>query len=140
MHELGRKLRRVAAVPAIADDDHDRAVPEHTASPLAIEFAERGADARAAAEVVHALADRVEHLIDVALANQASDAREPRRENERLEVLAARHRVSKDHQQPGVALHRSADVADEHQRPTPHRRTPPEELDELAARPDRMPR
>src|SRR5712691_9385661 len=140
MLELGRKLRWVAAIPAVADDDHHSAVSEHAARPLAIEIAERGADARAAAEVVYALADGIEHLVDVTLAQQARDAREPRRENEGLEVLAPRHRVGKDHQQPRVALHRSADVADEHQRPAPHRRTPPEELDQLAARPDRMPR
>src|SRR5439155_25938810 len=93
MAELGRQLSGVATIPAVADDDHDRSVSEHAARPLAIEVDERGADARATAEVVHTLGDRVEHLVDVALAQQARDAREARREDERLEVLAARHRV-----------------------------------------------
>src|SRR5437899_2255633 len=113
MAELGRQLSGVATIPAVADDDDDRSMSEHAARPLAIEVAERGADARATAEVVHTLGDRVEHLVDVALAQQARDAREARREDERLEVLAARHRVRKDHQQPRVPLHRAADVADE---------------------------
>src|SRR5207247_10713898 len=95
MVELGRKLRGVATIPAVADDDHHRAVSEHAASPLAIEVAERGADARAAAEVVHALGARVQHLVDVALAEQPRDTREPGLVAERLGIRAVRHRVGR---------------------------------------------
>src|SRR5260370_684022 len=54
--ELGRELSGIAAVPTVADDDHDRAVPENAPRPTAIEVRERLADASASAEIVHALA------------------------------------------------------------------------------------
>src|SRR5450759_3059963 len=134
--ELGAEFCRVASVPSVAHDDHDRAMSEHAARPMAIEIRQRVADAGASAEIVDALAHRVERTVQVAIAKQPRDPSEPCREHERFEVLAARDRVGEDHQQARVALHRTAHVADQNQRPSPHPRAAVEQLDQLAARPD----
>src|SRR5947209_8432469 len=95
MDQLGHQLARVAAVPAVADDDHDGAVAEHASRPLAVEVAEGVADACAAAEVVHALAHRIERPVEVAVPEQPRDAREAGREDERLQILSAHVMSSK---------------------------------------------
>src|SRR5205823_13063208 len=108
--------------------------------PPAVEVTKRVADASSTAEVVHTLADRVEGAVEVAVAKQPRDPCEPGREDECLQVLAARDRMGEDHQQPRVALHRPAYVADEHERPAPHPRLAAKKGHQLAAGADRVPR
>ncbi len=72
------------------------------------------------------------------MSQQPGDARQSRGEDESLEVFAPRDRVSEDHEQSRVALHRAAHVADEDQRPSSHTRLTTEESHELTARADRM--
>src|SRR6202521_5959262 len=131
-------MRGVSAVPAVAGDDHDRSMAEHAPRPLPVEGAERVADARATAEVVHALAHRFERPVEVTLAQQARDAGQPRREDESLDALAARDGGGEDQEEPRVAFHRAAHIADEHQRPPPDARLAPEESHQLAARANRV--
>src|SRR5260370_1185953 len=100
----------------------------------------RVADARAAAEVMHALAHRFERAIEVAVSEEACDSRQPRREHERLQVFAASDGVGKDHQQPRVPLHRTADVADQDKRPPPHTRLAAKQGHQLPAGADRLAR
>src|SRR5712671_6986706 len=140
MDELGGELLRVAPVPAVADDDHDRSVPQHAASPVPVEVSQRVADASPSAEIVYPLAHRFERAVQVAIAEQSGDSRQARREHERLKILATVDRVREDHQEARVALHRTAHVADENERPPPHSRLPVEEAHQLPTRPNRMTR
>src|SRR5579859_4908953 len=105
MHELCGQQRRVSAIPAIADHDHNSAVAQDATRPVAIERCKCLADTSAAAEIVHALADGVERSIQVAMSQEPGDPSEAGRENKSLEVLTTRDRVRKDHQESRVALH-----------------------------------
>src|SRR5262245_63091356 len=49
---LVAQQRRVAAIPAVADQQHHRAAPEHSPAPEEVELLERCADARAAGPIV----------------------------------------------------------------------------------------
>ena len=60
--------RRVAAVPAVADDDHDAARAQHPPRPALVELPERAADARAARPVAHGRAHPVQRTVGVAVA------------------------------------------------------------------------
>src|SRR5207245_10904184 len=51
LHFRGQQLR-IAAIPPVADDDDDRAVPHATSRPLAVEHAERLADTGAARPIL----------------------------------------------------------------------------------------
>src|SRR5258708_7891974 len=136
--ELGREPCRISSVPSIADDDHHRAVSQHAPGPMAVEIGQRLADAGASTEIVDALAHGLEAAIEVSIAKQSSDPRKSRREYEGFHILPARDSVREDHQQPRVALHRTAHVADQHQRPSAYPRPAVEQAHQLAARPDRM--
>src|SRR6266852_1785689 len=133
VYELGGQLTWVAAIPAVADDDHHRPVTEHASRPAAIEIRKRVADASAPAEVMHSFAHGGEGAIEVAMAQQPGDAREASREHEGFEILAARYGVRKDHEQARVALHRAAHVTDQDERPPAQPRPAPEQPHELAA-------
>src|SRR5579864_9405792 len=113
---------------------------EHASGPPAVELTECIADARAAAEVVHAFAHRVKSAVEVAMAEQARDSRQPRREYKRLQVFPPRDGMGKDHQQSRVALHRAAHVADQHQGPPPDPRSAPEQRHQLSAGANRVSR
>ena len=61
-------------------------------------------------------------------------AGQPRREQERLDPLVPpRQGVREMQQHARVALHRSADVAQQHEGPRPHASRPPRQLDDVAA-------
>src|SRR6266851_1811418 len=80
-----------------------------------------------------------ERLVEVAMAQQSRDPGQPGREDEGLEVFAARDRVREDHQHARVTLHRAADIAHKHERPPPQPRALVEQTHELAAGTDRVP-
>src|ERR1700693_6022748 len=105
---------------------------------MAVEIGERVSDPGASAEIVDALAHRVERAVQVAIPKQPRDPREACRKHKRLEVFAASDRVGEDHQEPRVALHRTAHVADEHQRPSAYSWTAMKQTHHLAARPNRV--
>src|SRR5581483_4337825 len=140
VRELRRELLRIAAVPAVTDDHDHGTVSKDPARPVPVEVSQRVTDPGTAAEVVHALADRVERSVQVAVAKQARDPGQPRRENERLEVLPARDRVGEDHEQARVALHRAAHVAKQDQRTPAHPGPPSEQRHDLPAGMDRLSR
>src|SRR4029077_6688070 len=66
----------------------------------------------------------------------AGHARQPRREDESLEVLASGDGVGEDHQEARVPFHRPADVADQDQRPAAEPWTPTVQPHQLPARTD----
>src|SRR5438309_6913080 len=134
--ELGGELCGIAAIPPVADDDHHRAIAAAAARPAPVEIPDRVAAPAPAAEVVDAFAHRVAGAVEVSIAQQPRAPRQSRREDEGLEVFAPRDRVGEDHQEPRVALHRAAHVADQHQRPAADARFPPEKGHQLAARAD----
>src|SRR4029077_9442334 len=92
--------------------------------PMPVEVCEGVADPCAATEVVYPLAHRIESPIEITLPEHAGHARQPRREDESLEVLASGDGVGEDHQEARVPFHRPADVADQDQRPAAEPWTP----------------
>ncbi len=121
-------LRRIPPVPPIADDGDGRAVAQHAARVAAVERLDRLADARPARPVVDRRRHPVERRVDVVTAQQTGDAGQARGEDKRLNASAGvLERVGEIQQQPRVALHRPADVAEQDQRPRPESRTFPAE-------------
>src|SRR5207247_1449182 len=85
---------RVAALPAVGDEQHDRTAAEDTSRPFPVEFVQRVGDARSARPVGHAARDARERGVRAALAQLPRDAREPRSEGECLDATpTARQRM-----------------------------------------------
>src|SRR5579884_996452 len=137
--QLPRQELGVASIPAVADQDHDRPVAQHPAGPAPVEVGQRLADPGAPAEVVDLPAHLVQRPIDVAAAQHARDACEAGGEHEGLDVLAAGHGVGEDQEQPRVALHGAADVAEQHQRATAQARPAVQQPHQLPAGADGLP-
>src|SRR5688572_21928497 len=78
----------VATVPAIADDQHDRAATEHAASPFEVEIFKRLANARAAGPIIDELAYVFESQVQVTDLQRARDARQARAADKRLYGLS----------------------------------------------------
>ena len=95
---LAAELIGVAAVPAVADDQHHRAVAEHTPRVVALEGVQRVGDARPATDVVHLGGDVVERGVDVAVAEEVRDSGQVCRKREGLDPLAPADRV-REHEQ-----------------------------------------
>src|SRR5471032_2246379 len=110
---------RLAAVPAVADHERQRAVTQHPPSPLEVERPESLADACAARPVGNDMRDLAQCPVEIPFPQLPRDARQPRAEYERFHLLleSAGQPVSEQQQEARVALHRSADVGDDHQRP-----------------------
>src|ERR1051325_801782 len=117
--DLAAQHGRVAAVPAVADDERQCAMAEDAAGPGEVEGAQRVADPRAAGPVGHGVRHLTQRAVEVALAELARDARQARGEDERLHLLLQRagQAVGEEQQQPRVALHRAAHVGDDDERP-----------------------
>ena len=114
---LLRELLRLAAVPAVGEQDHHRAAAD-PAAVLAVELRDRLADPRAARPVVDRGRGARQRAVGVAAAQLAGDARQPRPEHERLDAGArgdARLHVLQQH--PRVRRHRARHVADQHEPP-----------------------
>ena len=66
--DLGAEEIDVAAVPAVADDQRDRAAAEDAAGPVEVEGVQRVADARAVRPVRDDARDLGERAVEIALA------------------------------------------------------------------------
>src|SRR5262249_34325805 len=110
---------RLAAIPPVADDEHDRAPAEHAPSPLQVELPERPPDPRSPRPGGHGARDLPERAVGVAPAHVPRDPGEAGAEDEGL-GRAARPRgeaVDEEEEEPRVTLHRSADVGEDDDRP-----------------------
>ena len=127
--------RRVAAVPAVGHDDDDATRPQGPPRPLLVERPEALADARAAGPVVDRVGDAGQGAVAVAVLEQPGDAGQARPEHERLgaDLAGRRERLDEAQEQPRVALHRAADVADDDERARLLDLAPPDPVQELAA-------
>src|SRR5262249_57206490 len=100
---------RLAAVPTVADHEHDRAPAEHATPPLEVELPERLPDPRSARPVGHGARDLPEGAVGIAPAEVPRDPGEAGAEDEGL-GRAARPRgeaVDEEEEEPRVTLHRS---------------------------------
>ena len=113
---LATQLLGVTAVPAVADDEHDRAVAEHAPRMHALKGVQGVGDARPAADVVHLTGDVVECGVDVAVAEEMRDSGQVCRKREGLDPLAPADRMREHQQMARVSVHRTADVAEDHDR------------------------
>ena len=92
--DLLAQQRRIAAIPAVGDEQHDRAAAQRTARPLLMELPERVADARAARPVGHGPRHVRRGLVEPARAQLAGHARERGGEDEHFDAaLPAPDRV-----------------------------------------------
>ena len=115
-HLFAERLR-LSPVPTVRHDEHDGPPAQRPARPSEVELPERRSDARPARPVRHRLGDLAYGLVYVTLSQLFCDARQPRGEEERLHpaLQSSVEAVDEVKQHAGVALHRAADVADDHQ-------------------------
>ena len=125
---------RIAAVPAVRDDEDDAARAQHPPRPFRVEGAQRLPDARSAGPVGDRLGDALQRHVRVAAGQLARDARQVRAEDEGLRVDArdAVQGHGEPDEEPGVPLHGAAHVADDGHRARPHQGSSPEPLGEVA--------
>ena len=114
---LATELIGVTSIPAVADDQDDGAMTEHPTCVVALERVQRVGDARPAADVVHLVGNVVERGVDVAVAEQVGDSGQMCRKREGLDALAPADRMREHEQVARVSVHRTADVAEDHDRP-----------------------
>ena len=116
-HFFGQQFG-VAAVPAVADDENDRAASQNTPAPIVVEGFEGVAGARAACPVMHDIRDFVEGLVHVFVLELAGDAGETGAEDKGFDRLVVRlgEAIDEMEEQAGVAFHRTANVGDDDQR------------------------
>src|SRR3712207_3050256 len=104
--------RWIAAIPAIADQQHNRSATKGTASPAKVKFLDRVADACSASPIPNMLAYQVDRFVDVFVFQQPGDAREPRAKDKCFDaVQAGADGMDELDQNAAVAVHRAADVA-----------------------------
>src|SRR5439155_14688441 len=90
------------------------AAGERAAAPLVVERLQRGADARAARPVDHALGCGAQGFDRIVRRELPGEAGEPRAERERLDsATGADGRVQVEDERPRVRLHRAGDVAEQ---------------------------
>ena len=128
-HEL-----RVAALPAVRED-HDHGAASHAATPVPIvERLQRVADPRPARPVGRRGGGALDRALRVAGGERAGEAREPRREHERLGLRTAAGGAGEELQvRAGVRLHRARDVAQQHEPAAGDAPVPAREADRVAA-------
>src|SRR4029079_8800060 len=106
-HEL-----RVLALPAVGDDEDDRAAGERAPAVHVVELAERCPDPRPAAPVDDRLGAPRERGVRVARREVGGQPREARPERERLDAAPRPDDgMEEEEQRPRVAVHRARDVA-----------------------------
>ena len=124
---------RVPGVPAVGEDDHDRAAVDQR-RPAAIELRERLADPGAPRPVPHR-GEPAQHLAIGARPQIVRDPRQPHRERERLHARErGLQREEELQEKPAVEVHRARDVAQEHQADLLALASPEAQVDELSAR------
>src|SRR5436190_12290193 len=110
--ELPGQELGLARVPAVGQDDHDRA-PVHESRPFPVDLGERLADFRPARPVAH-LGEPTEDLPVGAPAQMVGDTCEARREGERLDPAEdVLEREEKLEQEAAVQVHRAGYVAEQ---------------------------
>ena len=98
------------------DNQGHGAASQHPSGPAVVESLEGVADAGAPGPVGNGPGDLADRLVDAAVVEVAGDAGQAGGEQEGLHpVQVASDDVTEVEQQTGVAFHRAADVADEHQ-------------------------
>src|SRR5213076_1841873 len=128
-------LGGVTPVPAITDQGHGGAVSQHPPRVAAIECLDRFTDASPARPVVDRGGHPVEGRVDVMRTEQARDASQAGGENEGLHPgTGVLEGVGEIQQQPCVPLHRTADVAEQHQWTRANGRALPAKDQQLAAK------
>ncbi len=114
---LHGKLRARIAIQAVADEQHDGALPEQPARPPGIEFLQARSYARASRPIFHRTAHPRQRNVRVPVLQMTRDAGEPRSEGERVHPAAlVDGRVQEMQEHPRVAAHRSGYVAQRHKR------------------------
>ncbi len=123
--DFAREHVRIAEIPAVGNEQHDRASAQNAPCPLDVERVDGVTDPRAARPVADRVARRAAARRP---ASQPANCRvtlvEPawRKTKTSTRALAAGERVREQQEHARVRLHRSADVADENQRARRHRR------------------
>src|SRR6185436_17156800 len=84
-HLIGQ-YRRVALLPAIADQQRHCAAMQHAPAPMAVEGAQTFTDARAAGPIDNLARCLIDRLIDIANLELAGDPRQARAEDEALDL------------------------------------------------------
>ncbi len=77
---MGQQLR-IAAIPAIADQQHHSASTQYTPGPIVIKILQRGANARAAGPILDCQRNFFHGFVYVTVPQLASDARQTGAEN-----------------------------------------------------------
>src|SRR5258708_38006831 len=110
--DLLAQYHRIAAVPAVGDEQHHGAAVERAAPPALMELPKRLADARAAGPVGHRPRYVCHGLVEPADAQFARYARELGGKDERFDAaVPASDCVGEVPEQTRVAPHRAADLA-----------------------------
>src|SRR5579884_1621769 len=107
----------IAAIPAIADNQHNSAATQHALRPSMVKVVQGIADARATGPVLHRLRNVAHSIIDIAPLELAGNARQAGAEDEGFNIhQTVGDGVYKVQQQPRVKAHGAADVADDDER------------------------
>ncbi len=109
----------VAVVPAIADQQNDGATPQDAAGPPVVERPDRFANPSAARPVRHGVAQLVQRFVDVSMAQMVGNAGQACAEHEGLDFHSGEpmgQGMDEVQQHARVWLHRTTDVAQNHQR------------------------
>ena len=108
----------IAALPAVRDDHDDGAARQAATAVEVVEGLEVVADACAAGPVGYGPGGALERGLRVVAAEKRRQAGQTCTEGERLDLSAgANGRLQKQHERPAVRLHRTRDVAEEHDTP-----------------------
>lgn len=86
LHRL-RQQARLALIPTVGDQQHDRAAPQHALGRAAIEAAETRADPRAARPVVDTQSDLAQRVVHTAALQGFGDSRQARTEGEAFDAV-----------------------------------------------------
>src|SRR5437868_2759220 len=121
------------ALQPVGDQEHNGALPEHTARPQLVEGVQGGGDAGAAGPILHRLRTACQRLVRILGAQCPRHVGQPRAKQEDGDALAVvGDGMEEMQEQPRVLAHRSGDVEQRHDR----RRLldPPElsDIDDLA--------
>ena len=125
--DLVAQLARIAAIPAVGDEQHDRTAVQDAAAPALMELLARPRQSASLPTSPAPTATRPRARRPArGSAQLPRDARQLRGEQKRLDTLVApRHGVREVQQHARVALHRAADVAEQHERARAHAPRPP---------------
>src|SRR3989442_1168383 len=114
--DLVAYLPRIPAIPTIGYEQDHRTAIQGSAAPPLMELFHGSANSRPSRPVRHRPRHRCQGVAGSRRAELSRDSRELGGEEERLDtVVAPRDRVSEVQEHAGVALHGSADVAQQHE-------------------------